>query len=63
MRSPVPFSGGTRYLLFCRVTREAHDVEHVLELKISRFEAMFSGDLRSEKITYEFHCDVGSKNR
>ncbi|PWW79223.1 hypothetical protein C7212DRAFT_349186 [Tuber magnatum] len=57
------FSGGTRYLPFCRVTREAHDVEHVLDLKISRFEAMFSGDLRSEKITYEFHCDVESKNR
>jgi len=24
---------------------------------------MFSGDLSSEKITYEFHCDVGNKNR
>jgi hypothetical protein len=45
------------------VTREAHDVEHVLDLKLSRFEAMFSGDLRSEEITYEFHCDVESKNR
>ncbi|CUS08650.1 unnamed protein product [Tuber aestivum] len=57
------FLKSTRYLPFCRVTREAHDVEHVLDLKISRFEAMFSGDLRSEKITYEFHCDVESKNR
>ncbi|CAZ79912.1 unnamed protein product [Tuber melanosporum] len=57
------FSGGTQYLPFYRVTREAHDVEHVLDLKLSRFEAMFSGDLRSEEITYEFHCDVESKNR
>ncbi|RPB02363.1 hypothetical protein L873DRAFT_1826762 [Choiromyces venosus 120613-1] len=45
------------------VTREAHDVEYLLDLKISKSEAMFPGDLRSEKITYEFHCNIEGKNR
>lgn len=50
-------------LIVSRLTRELHDVEFVLDLKLNGTELMFSKELRKDTAFYEFHCTYNSKSR